>query len=142
MPRPTAVALAILISLLPASPGGSQTGSTAPRVIHIVAERFTFTPSEITVDAGTVVELRITSEDTAHGFRLIGPGDIDVVVPKRGRGDVRVTFEATEPGRFTFECSHVCGAGHDFMRGTLRVNPRPAPSASGPPPVASAGHTW
>jgi cytochrome c oxidase subunit 2 len=136
--------LAILLATLPAVSTGFQAGSGTPMVIHIVAERFSFTPSEITVDVGAVVELRITSEDTAHGFRLIGPGDIDVVIPKRGRGEARVTFEATEPGRFTFECSQVCGAGHNFMRGTLRVNPRRSPTAeggTGGTPPRSAGRT-
>jgi cytochrome c oxidase subunit 2 len=113
----------ILIALaMAAAASGDQDSS--PRVIHIVAERFLFTPSEITVEEGTRVELRITSEDTSHGFRLLGPGDIDVEVPKRGRGDVRVMFEAREPGEYTFECSRVCGAGHSFMRGTLRVRMR------------------
>lgn len=104
---------------VPASAG--QTASGTPLVIHVVAERFIFTPDQITVEQGTLVEIRLTSEDTDHGFRLIGPGDIDVEIPKRGRGDVRVTFEADEPGEYTFECSRVCGAGHGFMRGTLRV---------------------
>jgi cytochrome c oxidase subunit 2 len=91
----------------------------------IVAERFVFSPSEVVVVEGTLVELRLTSEDTAHGFRLVGPGDIDVEIPKRGRGDVRVMFEASRPGEYRFECSRICGAGHDFMRGTIRVTPRP-----------------
>lgn len=105
-------------------PSGHQIAGSPPKVVHVVAERFSFVPPEITVDEGTVVELRITSEDTSHGFRLVGPGDIDVEIPKRGRGDVRVTFDAKEPGTYTFECSRVCGAGHSFMRGTLRVKPR------------------
>jgi cytochrome c oxidase subunit 2 len=121
---------AVLIATLPASSSGAQNGSEPPKIVHVVAERFTFTPAEIVVDAGTRVEIRLTSEDTAHGFHVVGTGDIDVVIPKRGRGDVRVMFDATEPGRFTFECSQVCGAGHDFMRGTLRVNPRPAGARS------------
>jgi cytochrome c oxidase subunit 2 len=104
------------------TPAGTQ---TAPlRVVNVVAERFSFTPSEVTVEPGTVIEFRLTSEDTSHGFRIIGPGDINVAIPKRGRGDVRVTFTAAEPGRYTFECSRVCGAGHSFMRGTIRVEPR------------------
>jgi heme/copper-type cytochrome/quinol oxidase subunit 2 len=32
-----------------------------------------------------------------------------------------VTFQPAAPGRYTFECSHVCGAGHAFMRGTIIV---------------------
>jgi cytochrome c oxidase subunit 2 len=107
--------------------GVPASGQNPSRVVHVVAERFSFTPSELTVDEGTVLELRISSDDTAHGFKILGPpgaSDINVEIPKRGRGDVRVTFDAKEPGTYVFECSRVCGAGHGFMRGTIRVRPR------------------
>jgi cytochrome c oxidase subunit 2 len=117
----------VLLVLVAASIGHAQQPA-APRVIDMMAERFAFTPSEITVEEGTIIELRITSDDTDHGFRLRGLGDADVAIPKRGRGDVRVTIDAKEPGSYTFECSHVCGAGHGFMRGVIRVKPR-APAA-------------
>lgn len=98
--------------------------STAPKkVVHIVAERFSFTPSHITVTAGTVIEIRLTSEDTSHGFRIAGPRGVDVTIPKRNRGETVVIFEATEPGDYVFECSRMCGAGHSFMRGRIRVRP-------------------
>jgi cytochrome c oxidase subunit 2 len=119
--RLAVLALVFVVSAPPAPAGQSP---AQPRVVHIVAERFAFTPSEITVDEGTTVELRLTSEDTDHGFRLRGLGDVNIAIPKRGRGDVRVTIEANTAGTYAFECSHVCGAGHGFMRGTLRVRPR------------------
>ena len=93
----------------------------APRVIHITAERFSFSPSEIKVRAGEEVELRIQSEDTSHGFHVIDT-DINAVVPKRGKGEVSVLFRSEGAGRYTFECSRMCGAGHDFMRGVLVVS--------------------
>jgi cytochrome c oxidase subunit II len=88
-----------------------------PRVVEIAAERFTFTPSEIRVKAGTRLEIRLRSDDTAHGFRIIGT-DVNVELPKRGRGIATVTFEP-QAGRYTFECSQLCGAGHEFMRGVI-----------------------
>ncbi len=111
----------------------------ATKVVHVVAERFSFTPSEITVDQDTILELRITSDDTDHGFRLSGPDGIDVEIPKRGRRDVRVVVGAREPGRYTFECSRICGAGHGFMRGTLRVVPRRADVAPSSGRVGGGG---
>ena len=120
----------MVVLLVSGAAAGHGQSAPPPRVIHIVAERFLFTPSEITVEEGSVVELRITSEDTDHGFRLHGLGDVNLTIPKRGRGDVRVTIEANEPGNYVFECSHVCGAGHGFMRGALRVKARP--SSGGP----------
>jgi cytochrome c oxidase subunit II len=87
------------------------------RVIDIVAERFTFTPSEVRVKAGTRLEIRLESDDTAHGFHIVGT-DVDIELPKRGRGVATVNFQP-QAGRYTFECSRVCGAGHEFMRGVI-----------------------
>jgi len=99
-------------------PGHAQT----PRVkqVRVTAERFAFTPSQITVTAGEQVELRLKSEDTAHGFRIHGI-PVNVVIPKRGHDELIVSFHADAPGRYLFECSRMCGAGHHFMRGTLIV---------------------
>ena len=36
-----------------------------------------FTPSEIQVKAGTTLEIRLRSDDTAHGFRIVGT-DVDI----------------------------------------------------------------
>jgi cytochrome c oxidase subunit II len=105
--------LAALSTIIPAQ-------QTSPRVIHITAERFSFTPSEIRLQSGEEVEFRIRSEDTAHGFRLIGTA-IGGVVPKRGKGELRLMFRPEHPGRYMFECSRMCGAGHDFMRGVVVV---------------------
>ncbi len=93
---------------------------SSPRVVRITAERFSFSPSEITVQLGEEIDLRIESEDTSHGFRL-NEANIDAVVPKRGDGELSVLFRPERAGRYAFECSRMCGAGHDFMRGVLVV---------------------
>jgi cytochrome c oxidase subunit 2 len=93
----------------------------AEQTVDVTAERFSFTPSEIRVKAGTRLQIRLTSDDTDHGFK-IPDTDIDVRIPKRNRGTATVTFEAKAPGRYTFQCSHVCGAGHSFMRGEIVVS--------------------
>ena len=90
------------------------------KVVHMTAERFAFSPSQVKVKAGTVVEFRIHSEDTNHGFRIPAAG-INEVIPKRGRGELKVVFHADHPGRYEFECSKPCGAGHNMMRGVLIV---------------------
>ena len=90
------------------------------REVEIVAERFSFTPSEVRVPLGTSLRLRIRSHDTMHGFRILGKG-VNILIPKRRQGEVVVHFEATEAGRFEFECSRLCGAGHNFMRGAIVV---------------------
>ena len=86
------------------------------QVIEIVAERFRFTPSQIEVEAGTRLAIQLRSEDTIYGFHLAGT-DIDLEIPSRG-GEATVMFQP-EAGRYTFECSRLCGAGHPFMRGVI-----------------------
>ena len=88
--------------------------------IRVTAERFSFTPSLIKVAAGTIVEIVAESEDTTHGFHLADAG-IDEQIPARGKGELRLRFEATQAGTYFFECSRPCGAGHNTMRGTIIV---------------------
>lgn len=110
-----AVALTSIVS--------AQAPQPERRVVRIKAERFSFAPSEITMTTGEEIEIRLKSDDTAHGFRLVGQ-DIDIQIPKRGQGEAVVVFNGAKPGRYEFECSHLCGAGHLFMRGVIIVKER------------------
>jgi cytochrome c oxidase subunit 2 len=113
--------LFLLFAVASIAVGGADQAEKAPdRVISIVAERFTFNPSRIRLKQGELVEFVLTSDDTDHGFRIPGSG-IDVAIPPAGRGEARVRFIAREKGKFTFECSRPCGAGHNLMRGTIEV---------------------
>ena len=68
----------------------------------------------------TVIEFRLTSEDTDHGFRIVGT-DVNAEIPKRRRGETTARYTADTPGRFVIECSRPCGAGHTAMRAVLIV---------------------
>jgi cytochrome c oxidase subunit 2 len=116
------VIAAILLVLLASAPGAAPAQGLTPRVVEITAERFEFWPSEVAVAEGEEVELRIRSDDTMHGFRIVGVGT-NVLIPKRGKGYAVARFTGSRPGRYTFECSRMCGAGHNFMRGVLVVRP-------------------
>ena len=117
------VALAAVAAAAPgfasrvAAARGAQPAETPRQIIDITAERFAFTPSEVKVKAGTALEIRLRSDDTAHGFHIVGT-DVDIELPKRGRGVATVMF-TPKAGRYTFECSRLCGAGHEFMRGVI-----------------------
>ncbi len=123
-----AVTIGILcLSLFPATPiSGARRDITltssqdAPKVIRVSAERFAYTPSEITVEKGTVIEFHLTSDDTDHGFRIIGT-EVDAQIPKRRRGETIIRYTADTAGRFVIECSRPCGAGHTAMRAMLVV---------------------
>jgi cytochrome c oxidase subunit 2 len=104
----------------PSAEPSQGTGSQPVVEIRLTAERFSFTPSLIKVAAGTIVEVVAESEDTTHGFHLADAG-IDEQIPARGKGELRLRFEATQAGTYFFECSRPCGAGHNTMRGTIIV---------------------
>jgi heme/copper-type cytochrome/quinol oxidase subunit 2 len=112
----TFVSLVVMLSL--AAPAVAQ--SPAPKIIRVSAERFAYTPTEITVERGTVIEFHLTSYDTDHGFRIIDT-EVDVQIPKRRRGETVVKYTADTAGRFIIECSRPCGAGHTAMRAILVV---------------------
>ena len=112
-----AVAALALPQVRPAQDPATQ---TPDRVVNIVAERFTFNPSRIVVKKGELVEFVIVSDDTDHGFNLAAAG-IDAAIPQQGKGELRVRFVAGVSGRFGFECSRACGAGHNLMRGFVVV---------------------
>jgi cytochrome c oxidase subunit 2 len=107
---------AVLLLALATSPFAQERKVT----VRVSAERFRFTPDEITIRLGETVAFRLESDDTDHGFRIVGT-DIDRVIPKRGRGSIAVTFTPERAGRYLFECSKLCGAGHEFMHGVLIV---------------------
>ena len=90
------------------------------QVVDVVVERFSFTPSEFHVQAGVPVEIRLRSDDTDHGFRIVGT-NVNVTIPKRGKGIATVIFQPPAAGKYVFECSKLCGAGHEFMRGQIIV---------------------
>jgi cytochrome c oxidase subunit 2 len=109
-----------LVAAASALDGAGSQEPRARQVVEIAAERFSFTPSEVRMKSGTALEIRLRSDDTAHGFHILGT-DIDIELPKRGRGAATVTFQPSGSGRYTFECSQLCGAGHAFMRGVIVV---------------------
>jgi len=99
---------------------GAQAPGPKPQVVRVSAERFAFTPSEIVVEKGTTIEFHLTSDDTDHGFKIVGT-DVNVEIPKRRRGETVVKFVADTAGEFVIECSRPCGAGHTAMTALLRV---------------------
>ena len=110
----------ILMALTLAAPAPQDPKSSSPRVVRVSAERFAYTPSEIVVEKGTVIEFHLTSDDTDHGFRIVGT-NVNAEIPKRRRGETVVTYTADTEGEFVIECSRPCGAGHTAMRARLIV---------------------
>ena len=104
----------------PAVPKTKKTGTEKVQKVRVSAERFHFIPSRIRVKRGTLLEIELSSQDTFHGFR-IPKANIDVTIPARGQGKIKIRFRSRKAGRFPFECSRPCGAGHTMMRGNIIV---------------------
>jgi cytochrome c oxidase subunit 2 len=89
------------------------------QAIDIVASRFKFEPTTITVAQGDSVRLRLHSADRTHGI-AIKAFRVKALIPKVGEA-VTVEFVADQAGRFDFTCSEYCGSGHAGMKGSLVV---------------------
>jgi hypothetical protein len=87
-------------------------------VVSITAKKFSFTPSQIMLRAGTPEILELTSLDRQHGFNCPALGirtDVNPGVISR----LRVT--AKKPGTYPFHCDIFCGEGHSEMVGDIVV---------------------
>lgn len=93
-----------------------------PRVIEVVARRFTFEPARIEVTEGEHIRLVVTSADGVHGIG-IKKFKVEKLVPRGGEA-VTMDFVASAVGTFPIVCSEYCGKGHDEMKGALVVSVR------------------
>jgi cytochrome c oxidase subunit 2 len=97
----------------------AQTETVAtPVEIKMTARQFEFEPKLITVQKGKPVRLLITSTDVQHGFAV---EELGINQKLKANAVTVVEFTPTRVGRFPFECSVMCGSGHDEMMGELVV---------------------
>ena len=93
-------------------------GDQSPRTISITAQRFSFTPNEITLKKGEPVTLAIQSTDVTHGLVVKDLG-IRTEVKKGQYEEIKFTPEIV--GTFQGKCAHFCGKGHGSMILTVHV---------------------
>jgi cytochrome c oxidase subunit II len=93
-------------------------GDQTPKTISIAAQRFSFSPNEITVKKGQEVTLVIESKDVSHGLVIEDLG-VRTEVKKGESAEVKFTPEAA--GTFEGKCAHFCGKGHGSMTMTVHV---------------------
>jgi heme/copper-type cytochrome/quinol oxidase subunit 2 len=88
------------------------------RTFRIDAGQFSYSPSELKVNAGDMVTLELVSTDVVHGL-YVDSYDISV---EADPGQTKIlSFIADKPGSFRFRCNVTCGAMHPFMIGKLTV---------------------
>lgn len=88
------------------------------RVIKIVAQRFSYTPSEIVLKKGQPVVLEFTSLDFVHGFKI---PDLDIRADLPPGKITRVRLTPEKAGVYDFLCDNFCGSGHEEMGGCIIV---------------------
>jgi len=100
---------------------GSGASQPTPHRVEVVAKRFSFHPSDITVKKGEPILLVLKSEDVGHGLRF-RELNVDLKIPKNG-GTTQLQFTPELAGDFVGHCSVFCGTGHGSMTLTLHVVP-------------------
>lgn len=99
-----------------ASPHSSAQGS--PQRIEIVAKRFDFTPSDVTLKKGVPVVLVLTSKDADHGLKVPG---LNVLIKGKKGESKEFAFTPNQTGTFPSQCATFCGSGHGSMKMTFHV---------------------
>lgn len=87
-----------------------------------------WSPTDITIEAGEPLHLRLTSDDVVHGF-AIGQSDRPAIDMLPGKV-VETTLTFDKPGKYTYYCTRWCGVDHWRMRGIIDVS-SPGGSLSG-----------
>lgn len=108
----TAAAVAALAGLRVAA-------QPAPRVVNVVARKFVFLPSQISLKRGEPVVLEFTSPEVVMGFYAPDLNLRTVIIPGT---PARVAFTPDRAGTFPFICDIFCGEGHEGMSGTIVVS--------------------
>ncbi len=85
---------------------------------YYVAQIFMFTPSTVTVPAGSTVTFYVTSPDVIHGFE-IAQTDVNMMAIPGWVNTAKHTFKT--PGTYLLVCNEYCGIGHENMFGKIEV---------------------
>jgi len=119
-PGSAVLAAAIVIAGVVAGCVATQQGSqkSGPQVITMTAEKFKYTPDEITVKKGVPVDLVLTTKDRLHGFHVPQLGLRAEIQPGQ---TTHVKFTPDKAGKYVMECDIFCGSGHEDMDGTITV---------------------
>jgi len=107
------MALGIAFAPLPVPSAAPQA-----RTLEINAAQFVYSPSELQVNPGDTVTIRLISTDVVHGLYIDG---YDIFVTADPGQTESLTFTADQSGSFRFRCNVTCGAMHPFMIGKLTV---------------------
>jgi cytochrome c oxidase subunit 2 len=89
-----------------------------PRVIPVLARKFSYEPAEITLKLNEPVVFELTTADVVMGFSVPDFGVRATILPGQ---KAFLSMTPNKAGEFPFLCDVFCGSGHENMEGTLRV---------------------
>lgn len=98
--------------------GLCATAQPKEQVIQIVARKFSYSPSQLTLKQGVPVVLELTTDDVLMGFNA---PDFQARVDILPGQVAKVRLVPDKIGTFAFLCDVFCGSGHETMNGTIIV---------------------
>lgn len=101
------------------SPGLHQTGANTYDLV-MVAQMWSFTPSEIRIPEGAEVTIKATSTDVVHGLSIEGTR-VNVMLLPGQITELKYTFKRA--GEHLLICHEYCGRAHHMMGGRVIVEP-------------------
>jgi cytochrome c oxidase subunit 2 len=94
----------------------------AKQVVDVVGSQWEWQITPSTVQTGSSVEFRVTSNDVNHGFALYAPDGRIVTQTQAMPGYTnKLLFTFDRAGTYTVQCLEYCGLGHAPMTATLQV---------------------
>ena len=107
-----------LTSVKPFQKGELIAHSPSHYELHYVARMWRFEPKEVTVPAGSTVDIYLSTSDVTHGLILLGT-DLNLMAVPGVVNYARVKFD--QPRDYQLLCHEYCGLGHDRMAASLHV---------------------
>ena len=107
-----------LTDIKPFEKGELITHSPTHYELHYVARMWTFEPEDVTVPAGSIVDIYLSAADVTHGLILPGT-DVNLMAVPGAVNYARVKFE--KPRDYQVLCHEFCGTGHQTMATVLHV---------------------
>lgn len=86
--------------------------------VYVVAQMWSFQPSEIIVPTGSEVDFYLTSKDVVHGFN-IHKKNVNLMAIYGAINKTTVKFD--KPGVYKITCHEYCGVAHQGMQGKVIV---------------------
>lgn len=90
------------------------------RDVYLLAEKWSYEPAHLRLDAGVPYRFRMMAADVSHGASIqFGRGGRMIRLRPNAETAREMTF--TKPGNYLIYCTIYCGEGHDRMQARIEV---------------------